>query len=112
MNAPQPAPDQFWATRIQQELASLFWPTWSQWNWTLMRPYSSVQISLPEGPTTIAVWEPAIRGRGVPRAGRKATAAGMASKSLLYSRRPARWRTDSRMYFWLSAPLGWLDRVK
>ena len=28
--------------RIQQELFSSFFPSWSQWNWTLMRPYSSV----------------------------------------------------------------------
>ena len=58
------------ATRIQQELFSSFLPKRSQWNWTLTRPYSSVQISSPALPTTIAVWGPWTNGLGVSRGGR------------------------------------------
>src|SRR2546422_6789678 len=70
--APNPGPAQFVATRIQQLEFSFMAPRRSQWNCTLMRPYSSVQISSPAGPTTTAVCGPVVRGLGVVRAGVKA----------------------------------------
>jgi hypothetical protein len=55
------------------EYSAYLLPFWSQWNWTFTRPYRSVQISLPEGPTTIAVCKPATRGLAVRRGGRNGT---------------------------------------
>ncbi len=83
--APHFFPAQGCATRIQHELLSSPSPRRSQWNWTLMRPYSSVWISSPEGPTTIAVWRPRITGFGVTRAGRNVEVAGMQVNVLAYS---------------------------
>src|SRR5262245_22832621 len=102
---PQPRPAQFCATRTQHELLGLAAPSpgpqywrgmrdeplrlvpwflaWrSQKNWTLMRPYLSVNTSSPDGPTTTAVCGPTMHGRGVARAGRYDSAAGTASKLL------------------------------
>ncbi len=67
--APKPEPAQLVATRIQQMEFSSIAPSRSQWNCTLMRPYSSVQISSPAGPTTTAVCGPVVRGLGVFLAG-------------------------------------------
>src|ERR1039457_7259429 len=39
------------ATRTQQELLASDWPSRSQWNWILTRPYLSGKISSPAGPT-------------------------------------------------------------
>ena len=52
------------ATRTQQELSASFLPCRSQWNWTFTRPYLSVKISSPDGPTTTAVWVPGTTGLG------------------------------------------------
>ena len=49
-----------------------------------MRPYLSVKISSPGGPTTTAVCVPLTYGFGVSRAGRKTSATGMQVKELLY----------------------------
>ena len=38
---PQPFPAHTWATRSQQELSPLFFPSRSQWNCTFTRPYLS-----------------------------------------------------------------------
>ena len=81
---PQFVPAQGVATRIQHELSALFWPCRSQGNWTLIREYLSVKISSPELPTTTAVWVPSIVGRGVVRAGRNVSAAGMHWNVLVY----------------------------
>ncbi len=89
VQAPQPLPAQLCDTRIQQVVFSSFLPSWSQWNWTLMRPYLSVQISSPDFPVTMAVWVPAISGRGVPRGGRQVMSAGKAVKVFAYSLREA-----------------------
>lgn len=79
--APKPGPAQLVVTRIQQlEFWSLL-PSRSQWNCTLMRPYSSVQISSPAGPTTTAVCGPVVRGLGVVRGGVKARLVGWACSS-------------------------------
>ena len=67
---PQPAPAQAGETRTKQELFSSFLPSRSQWNCTFTRAYSSVKISSPDGPTTVAVCGPRITGRGVIRGGR------------------------------------------
>src|ERR1017187_10400164 len=83
--APQLLPAQVCATRIQQELFSSLVPSRSQKNWTLMRPYWSVQISSPDLPTTTAVWVLGITGLRPRRGGRKGTVLGMASNSLEYS---------------------------
>ncbi len=42
-------------------------PSRSQWNCTFTREYSSVKISSPAGPTTMAVCGPFITGLGVSR---------------------------------------------
>jgi len=69
-----------WETRIQQELFSSAWLYRSQWNCTFTRPYLSVWISSPCGPTTIAVCGPRIIGLGVVRGVRKGVLASMAMK--------------------------------
>ncbi len=80
--APHCLPAQVVATRIQQELVSSALPSRSQWNCTLMRPYLSVKISSPDGPVTIAVWQPCTKGRGVFRSGRYGSAKGMQVKDV------------------------------
>src|SRR4051794_16666559 len=90
---PQLLPAQPCATRIQHELFSSFFPSWSQWNCTLMRPYLSVQISSPDLPTTIAVCVLGITGLRATRGGRNGTAAGKASKLFEYSSQVAEWAT-------------------
>jgi hypothetical protein len=72
--APQRRPAAICPTRTQQELSESFFPSRSQWNWTLMRPYLSVKISSPLGPTTTAVWVPCTTGRRVRRGNRKGRA--------------------------------------
>ncbi len=67
---PQFFPAQAWETRIQQELFSLDWSWRSQWKCTFTRPYWSVQISSPLGPTTTAVCGPRTIGSGVVGKGR------------------------------------------
>src|ERR1039457_5929888 len=73
------------ATRTQQELLASDWPSRSQWNWILTRPYLSGKISSPAGPTTTAVCTPPMRGAGVMRGGRNGKAMGMQVKELEYS---------------------------
>ena len=68
---PKVAPAHAVDTRTQQLEFSFSLPMRSQWNCTLMRPYWSVQICSPAGPTTIAVCGPRVRGLGVVRAGRQ-----------------------------------------
>ncbi|CAM4199760.1 hypothetical protein ACAN107058_23700 [Paracidovorax anthurii] len=68
--APKPGPAQLVDTRTQQLECSSMAPMRSQWNCTFTRPYSSVQISSPAGPTTTAVCGPVVRGRGVLSCGR------------------------------------------
>ena len=77
---PQLFPAQGCETRIQHELFSFFLPSRSQWNWTFTRPYLSVWISSPEGPTTTAVWQPCTKGCGVTRGGRNGVEKGIHSK--------------------------------
>src|SRR5258707_8125368 len=72
------------ATRTQQELSRFFFPSRSQKNWTLTRPYLSVEISPPAGPTTTAVCVPLIVGFGVTRCGSNGIAAGMHRNIFLY----------------------------
>ncbi len=79
---PQFFPAQACETRIQQELFSLDWSWRSQWKCTLTRPYWSVQISSPLGPTTTAVCGPRTTGTGVDGKGRKAWPASIQSSSL------------------------------
>ena len=55
---PHCLPAQGVATRTQHELFASFLPWRSQWNWTFTRPYLSVKISSPGGPTTTAVCVP------------------------------------------------------
>ncbi len=55
---PKPWPDHEVATRTQAELRSSYSPTRSQWNCRRTRPYWSVWISSPAGPTTSAVCRP------------------------------------------------------
>src|ERR1017187_8756749 len=74
------------ATRTQQELLASDWPSRSQWNWILTRPYLSGKISSPAGPTTTAVCTPPMRGAGVMRGGRHGEAIGMQGKELEYSK--------------------------
>src|SRR5258707_12267978 len=74
------------ATRTQQELSRFFFPSRSQKNWTLTRPYLSVEISPPAGPTTMAVCVPLIVGFGVARCGRKGIAAGIQGKGFFIHR--------------------------
>ena len=52
---PKPAPAHCWLTRSQQLALSSKSFSRSQWKRTRTRPNSSVWISLPGGPTTIAV---------------------------------------------------------
>ncbi len=52
-------------TLTQQEEFSSRCPSRSQWNWTFTWPLVSVKISSPDGPTTMAVWDPWITGLGV-----------------------------------------------
>ena len=70
-------------TRTQQELSASFLPSRSQWNCTFTRPYLSVKISSPAGPTTVAVCVPWTNGFGVERGGRNGSAKGMQVKTLL-----------------------------
>src|ERR1700748_1280257 len=67
--------------RIQQELFSSFLPSRSQWNWTFTRPYWSVQISWPGGPTTIAGGGPRTVGLYRVIGGRKVTLDSIALKA-------------------------------
>ena len=62
---PQPSP-----TRIQQVAPSSNSPSRSQGNCTRIRPYSSVWISSPAGPTTRATCTPRMFGLGVVSGGR------------------------------------------
>src|SRR3546814_5092399 len=75
---PQDLPAHTWATRTQQELFSLFVPSRSQWNWSFTPPCSSVQISSPALPTTMAVCGPLIVGFDARSDGRNEVALGMA----------------------------------
>ena len=70
--------DQAWTGRTQQELLSSPLPSRSQWNLTFTRPNSSVKISSPAGPTTIAVCGPSTMGFRVVRAVRKGRSAATA----------------------------------
>src|ERR1039458_2232785 len=79
------------ATRTQQELLASDWPSRSQWNWILTRPYLSGKISSPAGPTTTAVCTPPMRGAGVMRGGRNGKAMGMQVKELEYSKGAVGW---------------------
>ena len=72
------------ATRTQHELFVSCFPSRSQWNCTFTRPYLSVRISSPLGPTTTAVWVPAIIGFGVTRGGRKISPSGMQENDAAY----------------------------
>ena len=64
-------------TRTQQELSASFLPSRSQWNCTFTRPYLSVKISSPGGPTTTAVCVPWIdRPRRDPRRAERQRRAG------------------------------------
>ncbi|VVP57383.1 hypothetical protein PS896_05808 [Pseudomonas fluorescens] len=76
------APAQALETRSQQLVLSSAWPSRSQWNWTLTRPYSSQWISSPFGPVTTALWLPRMRGFGWRRGGRLGTSHGVAWKRL------------------------------
>src|SRR5262245_21144092 len=76
---PQFFPAHCCATRTQHELFSSPSAYRSQWKRTLMRPYSSVQISSPDGPTTIAVCGPLVRGFSVLRVDRQGVFASIAS---------------------------------
>ena len=67
---PKPLPAQVCDTRTKQELFWSFLPSRSQWNCTFTRAYSSVKISSPEGPTTVAVCGPRMTGRREMRGGR------------------------------------------
>src|SRR5579883_607377 len=89
VNAPQCRPAETCATRTQHELSAFFCPCRSQWNWTLIRPYLSVKISSPGGPTTTADWVPLTTGLGVCRAGRNGRLAGMAVNVLSYRNPPS-----------------------
>ena len=80
---PHCLPAQRVPTRTQHELSASFLPSRSQWNWTFTRPYLSVKISSPGGPTTTAVCVPCDGGRGVVRGGRNGSAAGMQVKRVL-----------------------------
>jgi len=62
--APHVVPAQPLATRIQQELCSLFWLARSHGKLTLIRPHLSQKISSLGGPTTVAVCGPSMRGLG------------------------------------------------
>src|SRR4051794_41910544 len=79
---PQFLPAQSVPTRIQHELRAFLLPSRSQWNWTFTRPYLSVKISSPGGPTTTAVCDPATTGLGVTRGGRDGRANGTAGELL------------------------------
>src|SRR5262249_27735074 len=81
---PNPLPAESGPTPIQHDLSASNFPCRSQWNWTLIRPYLSVKISSPAGPTTVAVCDPRTIGRGVTRGGRNGRAAGRHSKRLEY----------------------------
>ena len=87
-------PAQGCETRTQHELFSSLLPSRSQWNCTFTRPYLSVQISSPAGPTTIAVCGPCTTGFGVMRGGRYGRWLSIAVKAQLMreagaERRPA-----------------------
>src|SRR5689334_5637816 len=82
--APKFLPAQGCDTRTQQLLLSLrlfFLASRSQWNCTFTRPYLSVKISSPDGPTTTADCGPCMKGLGVRRGGRYCCLEGMAEKS-------------------------------
>ena len=64
-STPQFLPAHGCDTRTQHELFSFFLPSRSQWNCTFTRPYLSVKISSPAGPTTTAVCGPCTNGFGV-----------------------------------------------
>ena len=70
-------------TRTQHEVVPSFLPTRSQWKNTFTRPYLSVWISSPAGPTTVAVCGPWITGRTAAGCGWNLTAFGTASKRQL-----------------------------
>src|SRR5579872_740652 len=72
------------ATRTQHELFASFFPWRSQKNCTFTRPYLSVKISCPDGPTTMAVCVPSTRAFGVTRGGENGSASGMHWKSFSY----------------------------
>ncbi len=67
---PKPVPAHGWLTGTQHELSSFMWLCRSQWKCTRTRPNSSVWISSPAAPTTVAVSTPDTFGFGVDRAGR------------------------------------------
>ena len=92
-SAPKLLPAIDCATLSQVELWSSLTPSRSHGNCTLMRPYWSVQISSPLGPTTSAVSQPTARGRAVCTGARNGTVAGNASKELVYSSSRAVWCT-------------------
>src|SRR5262245_46849066 len=82
---PHSFPPQFCDTRSQAELFPSFLPSRSQRHWTLIRPYLSVWIVSPDGPTTTAVCTPDIFGIGVIRSGRNCTESGMQVKRFSYT---------------------------
>src|SRR5262245_14343194 len=82
---PHCLPDHAVPTRTQQELPASFLPSRSQKNCTFTRPYLSVKISWPDGPTTTAVWGPGILGLGVASGGRYGKADGMQRKVERYA---------------------------
>ncbi|ESS58169.1 hypothetical protein EDP2_2594 [Enterobacter cloacae S611] len=79
---PKPWPAQALDTRTQQELVSSPFACRSQWNFTFIRPYLSVQMLSPCGPTTFAVCGPWVFGHAVTGAGRNTTDEGMTVKSV------------------------------
>ena len=82
--APHCFPAQCVPTRTQHVEAPSFFPSRSHGNCTRTRPYLSVKISSPEGPTTSAVWHPCTTAGGVVRSGRNGCAAGMHVNALEY----------------------------
>src|SRR4029077_1956399 len=70
LDPPYPLPPQGWVAWIQHELVSSYLPSRSQWDCTRTRPNSSVWISSPWGPTTVALSTPLALGLGVSTSGR------------------------------------------
>jgi len=81
LTAPNPVPAQAWLTGIQHELPWSGSPLRSQWKCTRTRPISSVWISSPSGPVTVALSNPSVRGFGVRSAGRTSRSANVASQT-------------------------------
>jgi hypothetical protein len=75
-NVPKPGPANDCVTRTQPDLAGSPLAVF-QWKASFTRPWRSVWISSPSGPTTVARWKPKISGRAVLRSGRYGRLAAM-----------------------------------